>query len=107
MSSFFPAGNSLRFDGVDDLVAGTIDVFPRGAFTIMFWARGVDPARSGQALLQVISPEYGVELQLFNSQNLEVLLHGLYSGPTGIDINSGTDGPCDDDVHVHSSQGSS
>ena len=57
----------------------------------MFWIKGLDPSRPGQGLLSVISPEKGLELQLFNSQNLELFIHGSLSGPTGIDINSGMD----------------
>ena len=77
------------FDGVDDLISSTVDVFPPAAFTVMFWVRGIAPTRAGQALVQVISPEKGLEFQLYNSQNLELFIHGSYSGQTGIDVNSG------------------
>ena len=86
-------GNALKFDGVDDLISSTVDIYPRDSFTIMFWARGLDPVRPGQALFQVISPENGLELQIFNSQNVELYIHGYTSGPTGIDINSGAHAP--------------
>lgn len=82
------AGASLRFDGVDDFVAGPVKVFPEAAFTVMFWIKGLDPSRPGQAVMQYISQKQGIQLQVHNTENLEVLLLGASSGPTGINVNS-------------------
>lgn len=81
-------GASLRFDGVDDMAAATVGNFPRQGFTVMLWVKGTRKSRPDQGLLQFMSAKNGLELQIFNTENLQVYLRGQWSGPTGININS-------------------
>lgn len=47
-------------------------------------------SRPNQGLFQYLSAQNGLEMQLYNTENLEVYLRGARSGPTGININSDT-----------------
>ena len=81
------AGASLRFDGIDDVAAATVDAFPRDAFTVMFWIKGINSERKNQGILQFIAEDKGVQLQVYNSHNLEIFVLDESSGPTGVDVN--------------------
>ena len=81
------AGFAMRFDGIDDFIAGSVDVFPSEEFTIMLWVRCSDSERLGQGIMQYISESYGLEFALFTPENLEFTLQGSSSGPTGINVN--------------------
>jgi len=82
------AGAALRFDGIDDLAAATVDIFPRDAFTLMFWIKGIQSERQNQGVLQFIAEDKGLQLQVYNSDNLQVFVLDQSSGPTGVNVNS-------------------
>lgn len=82
------AGAALRFDGIDDMAAATIKIFPRDAFTVMFWIKGIISERRNQGVMQFIAEDKGLQLQIYNSDNLEIFVLDKSSGPTGVNINS-------------------
>ena len=82
------AGAALRFDGLDDVAAATVDIFPRDAFTVMFWIKGWVSERRNQGVMQFIAGDRGLQLAVYNSDNLEVFVLDRSSGPTGVNVNS-------------------
>ena len=82
------AGAALRFDGLDDVAAANVLQFPQDAFTVMFWIKGINSDRKNQGVMQFIAEDKGIQLQVYNSHNLEVFVLDRTSGPTGVNVNS-------------------